>query len=220
MKPNIKMAIPLITLVLISTGAFATKVKKVHIKSKSADIVNGTIEVESDGKKYTRTKTKSIAYTTQLSAQCKNNYRINQALLSSKPFKIENEIAESNSTAHRQNVSVRQTKELKSTYQSFTIPVNKLTIDPVAACNRFLDAKIREGFSPAEVLRTDKFTQSKQALTFAVQCKHKRKKASPGKYWGQDTVQAAVNIKCGKTTRKPRTKSEVKKPKRVGVKKH
>ncbi len=197
----------------------ADKVKKVDIKNKGADILKGTIQVESDGKKYTHTKTKSIAYTTQLSAQCKNNYRINQAVLSSLPFKIKKEIAESNSKAHKQNVPVRQTKELQPIYQSFTIPVNKLTIDPVASCNQYLDNKIKEGFSRADVLKTDKFTQSIQPLTFAVQCKHKKKAAPPGQYWGQDIVQAPVNIKCGKTETKPQSPSKVKKPKRVGVKK-
>lgn len=188
------------SLLLCSTIALSGgPVESVQLKTKSQKLSQlPTIVVGNNGSRFTRIITRQISVPLEFSARCSGQTKLVNSAVGIGRLPISHGHMADKRPAHSQTVKIEpNTKAIGWHKVLFRVRLNSqdrfANIDPVKACNDFLQKKMQQGMKASFFMQKDRKMTMQYEISFAAQC---RKKWKAYGMWKQTTKPARAIIVC------------------------
>jgi len=159
----------------------ASPVKSVEleteIKSKSQVPV---IIVGSDGSRYTHISTSQMRVPVRITASCRSKHKLIRTQIAVGKFAITGgHMRDDQKLAYQELRAPAKTRNMPWKKHMFTVSMNKLdfsgSMNPVKACNSFLNAKVAQGMRKRFFMQKDRRMTVSFPISLAAECKRKWK---------------------------------------------
>ncbi len=156
------------------------------------------IVVSSNGSRYTRIVTRQISMPVEFKARCNGQNKLIKTQLGVGKLPIFKGHMSDQKSAHSQAFpNTTNSKAINWQKHSFRIRLNSngrfANIDPVKACNDFLNKKVQQGMRASFFMKKDRKMTMRYEISFAAECRQKWKANG---LWKQTTQPAKAIIVC------------------------